>query len=52
MNDNINTWREIQVTLLVLAVDLPFNILCSLRTLKLKQLMLENMTLYIQSECI
>jgi len=37
---------QIQVTLLVLAVDLPLNILCPLKELKLKLSMLENMTLY------
>jgi len=48
----INTLREIQVILLVLVVNLPFNILCPLKELNVKQSMLENLTLYIQGECI
>jgi len=43
--------REIQVTFLVLAVDLPLNICSQLKALELKQSMLENMTMYIEGEC-
>ena len=35
------------MTFLVLAVDLPLNILCPLKALKLKLSKLENITLYI-----
>jgi len=39
------------VTFLVLAIDLPLNILCPLKALKLKHSMLENMTLCIEGQC-
>jgi len=41
----------IQYKYLVSTVNLQLNILCQLKQLELKQLMLENMILYVQGEC-